>query len=38
MIGRVGERQELEASLSASEAQLIAVCGRLVWRQREAIS
>ena len=27
MIGRVPERQELEASLSVSEAQLIAVCG-----------
>ena len=28
MIGRIQERQELEASLSATEAQLIAVCGR----------
>ena len=28
MVGRIGERQELEASLSADEAQLIAVCGR----------
>ena len=28
MIGRVQERQALEASLSATEAQLIAVCGR----------
>ena len=28
MVGRVRERQELEASLSAGEAQLIAVCGR----------
>ena len=28
MVGRVRERQELEAALSASEAQLIAVCGR----------
>ena len=28
MIGRVRERQELEASLEADEAQLIAVCGR----------
>jgi len=28
MIGRIQERKELEASLSATEAQLIAVCGR----------
>ncbi len=28
MVGRIRERQELEAALSASEAQLIAVCGR----------
>ena len=28
MVGRIRERQELEASLSADEAQLIAVCGR----------
>ena len=28
MIGRTNERQELESSLAADEAQLIAVCGR----------
>ena len=28
MVGRIREQQELEASLSATEAQLIAVCGR----------
>lgn len=28
MIGRVRERQELEAALAADEAQLIAICGR----------
>lgn len=28
MIGRIDERRELEASLAADDAQLIAVCGR----------
>ena len=28
MIGRMRERQELEAALASDEAQLIAVCGR----------
>ena len=28
MIGRIRERQELEAALTAEEAQLIAICGR----------